>query len=172
MSMVWIAGQTLGSNTTGLAFTSIPQTFTHLQLRLFGKITSATGAPSIYFNGVSSGTSYAYHALRGDGASTSSYGYTSQPYMSDVISPATPYNNSNWTATIIDVLDYTNTNKNKTLRMLSGVDNNGSGMVELYSGLWINTAAITQFDMFNGYTWAAGTRADLYGITSSSVTGA
>jgi hypothetical protein len=171
MSMVWIAGQTLSSNTTGLQFTSIPQTFTHLQLRLFGKITSATGAPSVFFNNVSSGSSYAYHALRGDGSSVTSYGFTSQPYLSDVISPS-PYNSTNWTSTIVDVLDYTNTSKNKTLRMVSGVDNNGSGVVELYSGLWINTAAITQFDAFNGYTWAAGTRADLYGITTSLVTGA
>lgn len=160
-----IATVTVGAGgTTSVAFSSIPQTYKHLQIRLIGKINSANGAPSIYFNGSSTGTSYAYHNMRGDGASTSATGSSSQPYMSDVVSPTTIYNNSNFTAAIIDILDYTNTNKNKTLRMLAGVDNNGSGAIELYSGLWANTSAITQIDLFNGYTWLQYSSFALYGI--------
>jgi hypothetical protein len=44
---------------------------------------------------------------------------------------------------VIDILDYTNTNKYTTVRTLGGYDNNGSGAVALFSGLWLNTAAIT-----------------------------
>jgi hypothetical protein len=67
---------------------------------------------------------------------------------------------------ITDVLDYTNTNKNKVLRNLGGVDNNGSGRVAMTSGMWLNTNAITSITLvpsvgtsFNEYSQFA-----LYGI--------
>ena len=45
---------------------------------------------------------------------------------------------------IIDVLDYANTNKYKTLRSLFGGDvNMAGGVLGLQSELWMNTAAIT-----------------------------
>lgn len=149
---------------SGASFTSIPQGYKHLQVRFIGKIGSATGAPSIYFNGVSSGTSYSWHEIRGDGSSVAAYSSTSAPYLSDTVSPSTVYNNSNFTAGIIDILDYSNTNKNKTLRQLVGVDNNGSGVIELFSGQYMSTSAITQLDLFNGYTWQQYTSIALYGI--------
>jgi hypothetical protein len=47
----------------------------------------------------------------------------------------------------LDILDYANTNKFKTIRGLSGWNNNdtvdGNGSVRFISGLWRNTAAIT-----------------------------
>jgi hypothetical protein len=160
-----IATQTVGSGgASSITFNSIPSTYTHLQIRFIGKIGSSTGAPSIYFNGVASGTSYAWHNLRGDGSNASANGYASQSYMSDTVSPSSIYNNSNFSVGIIDILDYANTNKNKTLRQLVGVDNNGSGALELYSGLWANTAAITQLDLFNGYVWQQYSTFSLYGI--------
>ena len=160
-----IATITVGAGgSSSCSFTSIPQIYKHLQIRLIGKIASATGAPSIYFNGSASGTSYAYHHLRGNGSSATATAAASQPYMTDIISPSTVWNNSQFTAAVIDILDYADANKNKTLRMLAGVDNNGSGVLELYSGLWINTAAITQLDLFNGYTWSQYSSFALYGI--------
>jgi hypothetical protein len=49
---------------------------------------------------------------------------------------------------IVDILDYANTNKYKTVRVLSGVDFNGTlagygGYVGPLSGNWRNTSAIT-----------------------------
>jgi hypothetical protein len=52
---------------------------------------------------------------------------------------------------IFDILDYTNTNKYKTVRMLGGVDFNGSGEVDFMSGLWLNTSAITRIDFLPSY---------------------
>jgi hypothetical protein len=47
------------------------------------------------------------------------------------------------------VLDYKNTNKFKTTRSLAGGDTNGGSYQEanFMSGLWRNTAAITQIDV-------------------------
>lgn len=49
---------------------------------------------------------------------------------------------TNPSAVVVDILDYANTNKNKTIRVLAGVDNNGSGEVALNSGLWPSTSAL------------------------------
>ena len=156
-----IATVTVGAGgSSGMSFTSIPQTYKHLQIRVFGK-TNSNGAASLYMNNVSSGTAYSYHNLRGDGSSTSAYAASSQPYMSDIVGTTS---STNFGGYIIDILDYADTNKYKTIRALNGVDNNGSGNVELYSGLWQSTAAITQFDLFNGYVWSQYTHGALYGI--------
>jgi hypothetical protein len=46
---------------------------------------------------------------------------------------------------VIDILDYANVNKYTTIRVLGGADLNGSGAINLVSGLWMNTAAVTSF---------------------------
>jgi hypothetical protein len=46
-------------------------------------------------------------------------------------------------AGVIDILDYANTSKYKTIRTLSGWDKNGGGNVGLSSGLWLSTSAIS-----------------------------
>jgi hypothetical protein len=62
-------------------------------------------------------------------------------------------------------LDYANTNKYKTLRTLNGSDANGSGVVQLRSGLWMSSSAINAITLstsagnFNQYSSFA-----LYGI--------
>jgi hypothetical protein len=50
-------------------------------------------------------------------------------------------------AGVIDILDYANTNKYKTSRLLGGEDLNGSGRVYLMSSNWQKTTAITQIDL-------------------------
>ncbi|NCU72421.1 MAG: hypothetical protein EBY66_05360 [Candidatus Fonsibacter lacus] len=71
--------------------------------------------------------------------------------------------------TVVDILDYANTNKYKTFRSLMGIDNNGSGSIRLRSGLWMSTSAITAIKMtpstsgsFQQYSSFA-----LYGIASA-----
>jgi hypothetical protein len=66
----------------------------------------------------------------------------------------------------------TNTSKNKVSRSLGGFDTNGAGRVVLYSGLYLSTVAINQIQIATDGNLVAGTRCDLYGITTSQVTGA
>jgi hypothetical protein len=50
---------------------------------------------------------------------------------------------------VIDLLDYTNTNKYKTKRAISGLDVNGSGGgIDIDSSLWMNTNAVTSIKLF------------------------
>jgi hypothetical protein len=68
--------------------------------------------------------------------------------------------------TIIDVLDYANTNKYKTLRGLTGYNSNAStDSIDFASGNWRNTAAITSITIspISG-SWAQYSQISLYGI--------
>jgi hypothetical protein len=148
--------------TSTISFTSIPGTYKHLQIR--GIMRSANSANNpLRFNS-DSGSNYTWHQLQGDGSSASTYANT-------------PVNGVRWGlnsgdssypfATIIDILDYANTNKYKTVRALSGNDGTGttSSRIGLYSGVWMNTNAITSIAITNdGNTMLQYSQFDLYGI--------
>jgi hypothetical protein len=180
MSMFPIASTTLGSATYRNVFSNISQTFTHLQLRIFGKWDSTSSGNDLMFlqvgnNTYDTGANYAYHRLSGDGSSASSAGVAN---ASGAYGPYFPNSYSGYAnmygCAIIDILDYANINKNKTIRFLGGYDVNGAGTTGLFSAFWNNSAtAINQINVSgNSYNWAAGTRFDLYGINSSPTTGA
>ena len=176
MSMFPIASQTVGSGgASSITFSSIPQTFTHLQIRLTCRSDYAGTVASNFFrfNG-DAGSNYPYHNVLGDGSTASSSGSTAGTvgYFGNMIASTSTANV--FTSCIADILDYANTNKYKTLRNLQGFDANGSGQVYLASSLWMSTAAITSILLVSGggANYVAGTRADLYGIQTSNATGA
>lgn len=162
-----IASTTLTSTTASVIFTSIPATFTHLQVRLIGKsgYTGGTGPDNfdIRFNGDSTQTNYNRHFMRGNGVNTANL-YGNDNVIVACISTSAD-NADTYGAAVLDVLDYTNTNKFKTTRVLGGVEYNGSsGHVVFGSVLWRDTAAINTLYVAPGNQWAADTSVALYGI--------
>ena len=132
---------TVGSTAqSSISFTSIPSTYKHLQIRGIYAInygTNDTGYTNLQFNGDTS-SNYTRHQILGDGASANAYGAASQTkiaFNTTLFSSST----STFASCIIDILDYTSTAKYKTVRALSGVDKNGSGVIGLSSGVWMNT---------------------------------
>jgi hypothetical protein len=159
-----IATSTLGTDTQFITFSSIPSTYTSLQLRIRG---NSNGGPKITFN--SSGTGYSEHRLVGNGTAASAGGSTGNADFGNqgsLVPGGGGGLSGQETAYIIDILDYQSTNKNKTVRALSGYDANGSGSIRLGSALWANTAAINtiKIDSDTGSVWYAGTVFSLYGI--------
>jgi hypothetical protein len=159
-----IATATVGAGGAAtITFSNIPQTYTHLQIRCFARSTGPTNGENtyIYFNNTSNSTGYGWHAFRGDGASVVAGGSANARIVANVGSS----NAANvYSAMIIDVLDYTNTNKNKTVRNLYGFDSNGAGYVGLNSTLVPQTAATTQIDIDLSYNFAQYSSFALYGI--------
>lgn len=158
----------VGTGSSGtITFSSIPSTYTHLQIRYIGRVTNSDTADNIFmqFNS-DTGSNYAWHYLLGDGASTATSGASSQSkILSGRVSAATA------TADIvgvgvIDVLDYVNTNKYKTVRVLTGQDRNGGGVATLHSGLWMNTGAVSTITITNGSAtnFTTASTFALYGI--------
>jgi len=147
-------------------FAGIPTGYKHLQIRSIARSTAAAGPRALYlrFNS-DTGSNYAYHRLSGDGSAASAGALTSQTYISVLDNPAANQTASVFSSLLLDVLDYSNTAKNKTARFLNGYDANGSGFIGLQSGLWMNTSAITSLT----FTLEAGNFAEyssfaLYGV--------
>ena len=163
-----IATLTASGGETSLTFSSIPSTYKHLQLRGITRRADAgstIATDNLQFNG-DTGTNYIYHNLTGNGttatATSGGVGTSNIVFSRGAGATATA---GIFGAVIADIHDYTSTTKNKTTRSFTGFDLNGSGNIYLYSGLWLNTAAITSITIYpNGNTIAAGTTYSLYGI--------
>jgi hypothetical protein len=159
---------TVGSGgQSSIAFTSIPSTYKHLQIRCISRESLGTTLGGMYIQlNSDTGSNYAWHRLWGDGASTFAGASTSTTAMLGGIIATTSGTASVFSSAIIDVLDYANTNKNKTIRSLTGLDYNGSGYVGVHSGLWTNTAAVTSIviNPDSGQNWQQYSSFALYGI--------
>jgi len=128
--------------------------------------TDPNEAVGIQFNS-DTGNNYGSHGLWGDG---SGIGAAQLNYPSSAISLPWIAGNSNGSnvfgASIIDILDYTNTSKFTTVRGLTGFDNNGNGQAGFGSGLWSNTASINAitFKPFYSSLWIQNSQFALYGV--------
>jgi len=159
-----IATVTVGSGgSSSISFTSIPSTYKHLQIRGLGRDSTSNNAYLLIRFNSDSGANYARHWLTGSGASATANGFADTTEIGAPYSlPSTASNT--FGASIIDILDYTNTNKYKTVKSFAGWDANGSGYITLSSGFWRNTNAITSITLTNESTFAQYSQFALYGI--------
>lgn len=159
-----IATVTVGSGgAADVTFSSIAATYTHLQIR--GITRAAThGTMWARFNGVTT-SSYSWHYVEGDGANPNVGAGTSDTRMfMGRINIASDTANA-FSASVLDILDYANTNKTKVIRSLDGNDTNGGGNVGLYSGMYNSTNAITSVTLApQSGNWNEYTSFALYGI--------
>jgi len=152
-----------------IEFSGIPQGYKHLQIRGICRSTNTTNTTSysaellMQFNG-DNGSNYNAHAIEANGSSVGANYQTSLTIV-NLGGPFTTQTANAFGASIIDILDYTNTSKNKTVRAIGGQDLNGYGTTMIASGLWRSTAAITSIKMVSGGTgWAQYTQFALYGV--------
>lgn len=167
-----IATATGDGSSAFVEFTSIPATYTHLQIRGGGRSTASATTVNINLriNGVTTQGSYKSHYLRSSESAVTTGadggGATSSIWVGST--PAANYSANVFGANIIDILDYANTNKNKVVRAFNGSNNNTAAFTVLSSGLWIDTAAITGIRLtLSSGNWATNTQFALYGIKGS-----
>ena len=148
-----IATVTVGSGgQSSISFSSIPSTYKHLQIRGIARDNRAATANMMktWANNDTS-ANYTDHWLYGDGASAGAYAETTGAgYMQIVRVPSSSSTSGVFGSFVMDILDYTNTSKNKTFRTITGYDNNGSGLIYLTSGAWLSTSAINRIDFAVG----------------------
>jgi hypothetical protein len=125
-----------------ITFSSIPATYQHLQVRSL-MTSSATGEFRLAFN-ADTGANYYRHFLYGNGVGP----FAGANANSSFVGFQESISANVFGVNVMDILDYTNTNKNTTVRTLAGMDRNGAGDIALYSGLWSNTAAITSITIY------------------------
>ena len=169
-----LATYTVGAGgISSITFAGLPTggQYSHLQIRgiAFTDDTGGSGLGNIrlsaFFNGDTTTSNYYNHTLSGDGSSASAYPDNNAKFAGNGVRNSMIAPGSN----IIDILDYAATSKYKTIRTLSGVQNNDTStsnqLIRLISGLWMNTSAINSIQIvpelgnFKQYTQFA-----LYGI--------
>jgi hypothetical protein len=153
-----------GGGASSIEFTSIPGTYQHLQVRALAKESGGTSSYTLLVQyNADTGVNYARHLLEGSGtaASAASGTSTSTHWAFNVAAGNKTY----FGAGVMDILDYASTTKYKTVRTFGGSDQNGSGFVGVYSGLWMDTSAITSIKLvapFSGFV--EHSTAALFGI--------
>lgn len=144
---------TVGSaGASSVTFNNIPSTYTHLQLRIFYKNTGSV------FMTLNSTNATKGHYLYTEGSSVAA-GVSGANFIANASS-------SQWGSGIVDILDYTNTNKLVTVRTLAGYDNNGSGELSLNSELYnLSSTAVNSITLTpTSGIFAEYSKFALYGI--------
>jgi hypothetical protein len=156
-------------SSSSVTFSSIPQTYTHLQIRYMAKTTRAYYQEALYvrINGTSS-ANYATHYLYGDTGTVYS-GASTATTIIFAPSMTGASNTSIFGSGVVDVLDYTSTNKYKTVRAIGGYDDNGSAgpnpITGLYSGFLTNDlTAVTSITLVGNGALDSNSTFALYGI--------
>ena len=154
---------------TTVSFNGIPSGYKHLQIRSISRNTNTgylgTGATYVQFNNDTS-NNYSFHILYGDGTSAAAYGQSSSGNNLIYVSGSTGSGSSNtdiYGAAVMDILDYSSTNKTKVLRAIAGQDVNGAGRIDINSGCWYSTQPITSIQFVSG-TYAEDSQFALYGV--------
>jgi hypothetical protein len=167
-----IATTLVGSGgTNNITFNDIPQTYRHLQIRAITQSNRATFSRdefAIRFNS-DVGNNYSWHEIISDGVSMSAQNETS---INRILGQDCVGANGWWGNAVIDILDYSKTNKFKTVRFLAGLDTNNSGVsgyngaIVFTSGNWRNMDSISSISIVptQGSAWNQYSRFSLYGI--------
>ena len=157
-SITALASITLQSASASISFSGIPQNYRDLVLVFNGEITASATLGAYRFNGdeTSSYTGiYTANALSGTRSTTSADFFYQGAAGRSVAT--------------IQVMDYSATNKHKTILARSGQTQE---WVFMYANRWANTAAITSMTLLPVSasspftplsTWMAGTTINLYG---------
>lgn len=166
-----IASSTLSSATNTVTFSSIPSTYEHLQIRAYvrGDRVGGGDAAIIRFNN-DTGANYVASRLYGSVSTAGSDGFTARTSVFLASNIPTPGYSATvaFEAAICEILDYASTNKNTTVRTIAGSDTNGSGLVEINGGVWLNTAAVNRIDIICATNnFVAGSVFALYGLKSA-----
>lgn len=155
-----IATVTVGSTTPSVTFSSIPSTYKHLQIRYMAANDSGSFQQMRYNS--DSGSNYKSHYMYGNG---SAVGAGASSTATSIEFGDLPNSTSIFGVGVIDILDYTSTNKNKTSRHLTGNDRNGAGVLVFTSGLWMNSStAISSVTLYGINNYQVGSQFALYGI--------
>jgi len=159
-----IATTTLGSNQTSVTFSSLGS-YTDI-VGIVTITTTSAGSLFLRFNS-DTGTNYSHTRLGGDGSTATSGRATSADRM-QIGYHSTGTNTSNPGVSKVHIFSYGGST-NKTVLCETAGDNNGSGDVSRYVGLWRSTAAVTSvtFDVGGTINFKTGSTFTIYGIKAA-----
>ena len=150
----------LSTSTASVSFAGIPTGYKHLQIRT-NYAMAGGGILRLHING-DTGANYKGHLIAGEGAGNA---YVGVPSVSPNAACLAYTSGTTFGGVVTDILDYSNTTKNKVVRSVSGTDRNGAGDVEFDSNVWINTSAIFSLTLSGqNANLSANSQFALYGV--------
>ena len=157
--------QVLGTAAASVTFTGLGSytEYKHLQIRAVARTDKAASNDTVYlqFNS-DTGSNYANHSLVGIGSQANSSAGASTTYIYGLIATGATEPTNAFSAAVIDILDFSSTSKNTTVRNLNNWNTN---QIRLDSGVWLNTNAVTSVTLDpSSSDFIAGSRFSLYGI--------
>ena len=167
-----ISSVTVGAGgASSIDFTSIPATYTDLNIVLSGRSSFASKVASVYGRFNSSSTGYTNRVLYGETTGTGSFSPSLSYAHCGYISASSTTSNTFGSVSIY-IPNYANTSYNKSISTDAVTEDNAStyqsGVQALVAALWANTSAISSISLtldagnFNQYSTAY-----LYGIKNS-----
>jgi hypothetical protein len=155
-----LANITLSAAATGISFASIPSTYRDLIVVVQAKGTSDGQLLRVTFNS-NSATIYNRQRMSSNGSTASAAEVEDSAQFIFSATSATAIGDS--AQQIINVLDYSLSNKNKTVLARS---DNGNAGTDAFSGEWKNTAAVTSIEVYSNQNLDSGSTFALYGIVA------
>jgi hypothetical protein len=151
-----LATVTLGTAVSSVTFSSIPATYRDLILILSTKLVSSAGTIRIRLNG-DSGTNYSDAVMNGNGSTTASNSRTGQ---TGAFAGSVGTSDTN---TVIQLMDYSATDKHKTLLTR---ENEPANLVAARAARYASNTAVTSVLVGNdaGVNFAIGCTFNLYGV--------
>jgi hypothetical protein len=166
-----IATATVSNGTTQtITFSSIPATYTHLQLRYIIR-TDRSDANADHigmrFNSDTGSNYYRHRFETEDTGGTSASASTGTDAQYHFMAASALCTSGVFGSGVVDILDYANTSKNKTTKSLCGVmDSTTKNFIGFEGSMWNNTAAVNTIALKVNYGtyYAIGSTIALYGI--------
>jgi hypothetical protein len=158
-ALILISSQTLGTSTTSVTFANFSQAYRDLVLVCTYANVSGGDQPTLIFNG-DTGSNYSLVGAAGYATSSvASWSYTSTNIHPMNYTGISAGETGLWK---VDILDYSSTDKHKTVLSRSG----HTGEVDMNAARWANTAAINSLTITSSLVLAAGSTFYLYGVAA------
>jgi hypothetical protein len=154
-----MATVTLSSSASSVTFSSIPATYRDLILVYAASYSTSGDIVTLMRFNSDSGSNYSSVRMYGNGSTTTS---DTNPAGTSAIDAG--FLNQNISSTIQQIMDYSATDKHKTV--LSRHTLTGTGFVLAQAARWANTSALTGISLEpqSGRSFASGSTFSLYGV--------
>jgi aspartate/tyrosine/aromatic aminotransferase len=169
-TFVKIASTTVGAGgAANIDFTSIPQTYTDLIIKVSGRTNRASilEAFNLQFNG-NTASDYFRQIIFGDGSAANSNNQTDTTAGLDSSGLNTGANatSSTFGSTDVYIPNYTSANNKALGSDTTGENNSSTSYMQFMAGVWKNSAAITRIKLTPTFSnnFVQYTTATLYGI--------
>ena len=162
----------LASPAASIEFTGLGSytDYKHLQIRIVARSDrpSFNDDPIKMVFNADTGANYAWHRILGNGSTVTSSAAPSNSSLEMISVPAATSATDSFGASVIDILDFSDSSKNTTSRALTGMTD--GTFITLTSGLYNNTLPVTSIRLTTttANNYVAGSRFSLYGLKESA----